>query len=68
MSGRYVRRIRAPRSGVLHVETALGIVNIYLGLHDATGRAVERIEITPDADVMRRGPRLIRRARRDGVA
>lgn len=34
--------------GPLHVETPLGIVNIYVGLRDATGRRVERIEVIPN--------------------
>jgi hypothetical protein len=32
----------------LHVETDLGIVNIYVGLRDVEGRRVERIELLPD--------------------
>jgi hypothetical protein len=39
-----------PKRGVecIHVETELGIVNIYLGLHDSEGRKVESIEILAD--------------------
>ena len=32
----------------LHIETSLGIVNIYTGLHDTEGRKVESVEIMPD--------------------
>lgn len=38
-----------PESGCLHVETELGIVNIYTGLHDARGRAVEAVSMRPDS-------------------
>jgi hypothetical protein len=39
---------RKPRTELLHVETPLGIVNIYVGLTDTEGRRVERIEIIPN--------------------
>jgi hypothetical protein len=32
----------------MHVETELGIVNIYLGLHNIAGQKVESVEIIPD--------------------
>jgi hypothetical protein len=32
----------------LHIETELGIINIYVGLTDAKGRKVEAVEILPD--------------------
>ncbi len=32
---------------VLHVETPLGIVNIYAGLSDADGRSVDTVELIP---------------------
>jgi hypothetical protein len=32
----------------LHVETELGIVNIYVGLSDTGGHKVESVEIIPD--------------------
>lgn len=35
-------------SGVLHIETKLGIVNIHTGLHDAKGREVEAVSMRPD--------------------
>lgn len=34
--------------GLLHIETELGIVNIYCGLTDMKGRRVERVNIIPD--------------------
>ena len=34
---------------IIHVETALGIVNIWLGLMDSQGQRVERVEILPNA-------------------
>ena len=34
---------------IIHIETALGIVNIWLGLTDSQGRRVERVEILTDA-------------------
>lgn len=37
------------RKGLLHVETPLGIVNIYVGLTDRRGRKVETIEMIPTA-------------------
>lgn len=48
------------RSGLLHVETPLGIVNITAGLADRKGRAVDSIEVLPTAGagelkVVRRG-------------
>lgn len=33
------------RSGVLHVETPLGVVNIHVGLSDRRGRRVEAVRI-----------------------
>ena len=33
---------------MIHVETPLGIVNIYVGLRDAEGRRVERVEMIPN--------------------
>jgi hypothetical protein len=35
-------------SGILHVETPEGIVNIYAGLTDADGRPVTTVEAIPD--------------------
>lgn len=32
----------------LHIETQLGIVNVYVGLHDLKGRRIESVEIIPD--------------------
>lgn len=34
---------------LLHVETPLGIVNIRIGLRDATGRRVDSVEVIPNA-------------------
>jgi hypothetical protein len=39
-------RRNAPR--LLHVETPLGIVNIYTQLNDSEGRRVERVEYIPN--------------------
>ena len=36
------------KSGLLHVETPNGIVNIRVGLTDAEGRSVDSIECIPD--------------------
>jgi len=33
--------------GILHVETPLGVVNIYVGLHDRRHRRVEAVGMTP---------------------
>ena len=33
---------------IIHVETALGIVNIWLGLMASQGQRVERVEILPN--------------------
>ena len=33
---------------IIHVETALGIVNIWQGLMDSQGQRVERVEILPN--------------------
>lgn len=33
---------------IIHVETPLGIVNIYLGLHDEQSRRVERVVMIPN--------------------
>ena len=44
------RTIRHHAGGrhLLHVETDHGIVNVYVGIHDARGRSVTTIEIIPD--------------------
>lgn len=57
-----IKRVRAGKARVVHVETALGIVNVYLGLHDDKGRRVETVEIIPTAAVG--GLRIERRGRR----
>lgn len=36
------------KTRLLHVETPLGIVNIYLGLTDIKGRRVERVDMLPN--------------------
>lgn len=43
-----MRRI-AHKTGLLHIETPNGIVNIRAGLRDSQGRSVDSIEILPDA-------------------
>jgi hypothetical protein len=35
---------------ILHIETDGCIVNIQVGLHDAQGRPVTRVDVTPDGD------------------
>lgn len=52
------------KKGLLHVETPLGIVNIYVGMNDYKGRRVESIELCPDQylgenKVVLRGSRFI---------
>lgn len=36
------------KDDVLHIETPLGIVNIYVGLTDIQGRRTERVEYIPN--------------------
>jgi hypothetical protein len=36
------------KSGLLHVETPLGVINIRAGLTDSMGRRVDSITVTPD--------------------
>lgn len=36
------------KKSVIHVETELGIVNIYTHLHDESGRRVETVEFIPN--------------------
>lgn len=53
------------KSGILHVVTPLGIVNIRVGLNDLSGRNVESIEVIPynyagEPAVYRRGPANVR--------
>ena len=36
------------KSGMLHVETPLGIVNITVGLTDMNGRRVDSVQVIPD--------------------
>jgi hypothetical protein len=36
------------KSGSLHVETPLGIVNITVGLTDSRGRRVDAVQVIPD--------------------
>jgi hypothetical protein len=50
--------------GLLHVETPLGIVNIYVGLHDSNGRRVENVQFRPndyagENKVVLRGTRFV---------
>lgn len=52
------------RKDILHVETPLGIVNIYVGLSDRLGRRVEYVETIPnryagEPRVRRVGSRMI---------
>lgn len=49
MMGRQrMKHVSQGRADVIHVETDLGIVNIYVGLRDTEGRRVERIEYRPN--------------------
>jgi hypothetical protein len=43
-----MKRVSQGKAEVIHVETDLGIVNIYVKLHDQDGRRVERIEYLPN--------------------
>jgi hypothetical protein len=44
-----MQRVKIKRgTEIVHVETELGIVNIYLGLCDDEGRRVESIELLAD--------------------
>lgn len=42
------RTIQTRDGDVIHVETALGIVNIRTGLHDRFGRRVEAVSMIPN--------------------
>lgn len=55
-----MKTVRPGRSRIVHVETELGIVNIYVGLREHRyGRRVEAIEVLPDSGVKKVGRRLI---------
>ena len=59
------------RKGVLHVETPLGIVNIYVGLTDIRGRRIEAITLNPnryagEPKVLVRGNRFVELKTRKG--
>lgn len=59
-----IRRIRH-ESGILHVETPLGVVSIRVKLADVSGRPVDSVQVRPDDDVVRDGlanTRLIEKA------
>lgn len=43
-----MKTVTPGRARIVHVETTLGIVNIYVGLRDAHGRRVERVEMLPN--------------------
>lgn len=43
-----IKTVRPGRARIIHVETPLGIVNIYLGLRDEQGRHVEQVEMIPN--------------------
>jgi len=66
---KYVKFLRPARGddysrNVLHIETALATINIYIDLHDHAGHEVERIEVTPVAGVQFDGQRL----RKEGLS
>lgn len=44
---RSMRAIRPGRATCLHIETELGIVNVFVKLRDHDGRKVECVEIIP---------------------
>ena len=43
-----MKTVRIGRASIIHIETTLGIVNIYVGLTDAKGRRVETVEMRPN--------------------
>ena len=44
-----MQRVKVKREArIVHVETELGIVNIFLGLRDRLGRKVEAVEMRAD--------------------
>ncbi len=46
-----LKTVKVPRGYVgVHVETPMGVVNIYTDLRDASGRRVERIEFIANPD------------------
>lgn len=47
------------KTRIIHVETELGIVNIYLGLRDDKGRRVETVAFKPDNYAGQKKVRLI---------
>lgn len=47
------------RKKILHVETSLGIVNIYTGLSDTEGRRVEAIGIIPNGSTGEKQVRVV---------
>lgn len=66
-----MKRVKVGRARVVHIETTLGIVNVWVGLSDNKGRAVEHIEVIPNCYagepvVVRRGDRLVQLKTRRG--
>jgi hypothetical protein len=49
--GRKTRSVVAGDGELVHVETPLGIVNVYTGLRDRHGRRVDAVEMIPNSDV-----------------
>ena len=43
-----IKTVTPGRARIVHIETTLGIVNVYVGLRDAHGRRVERVEMLPN--------------------
>lgn len=74
MAGRWyggMKRVVLKRGQRLHVETPLGIVNIYTGLTDRLGREVENVSMSEDRmvgepKVVRRGCRFVKLKTRKG--
>ena len=60
-----IQRVTPKRGArVVHVETPLGVVNIYLDLRDRYGRRVENVQVSGnnyagEPRVVRRGSRLV---------
>jgi hypothetical protein len=44
-----VKTVHIGHAGAIHIETELGIINIYLGLTDVHGRRVEAVQMIPNA-------------------
>jgi hypothetical protein len=61
-----IKRVNVGRARIVHVETELGIVNIYVGLTDRLGREVETVEMIPDQGVRVVDRRFVKELEREG--